>query len=463
MKVLNKVNYSFDSVIINPVKQFAYHCAKKITALFYRNVNFCQNSSHLLPATTNGNSILITDHGRESIDWKLHLLKNAKESIEFSGNFCGGEVFRKALDNTRFALEHSPSLRAQFLLSEDNLEKMDRVLLKALAQDFPERFTYLITKRMFRLFPFCIFENHVKMLVVDEKYYVVGGTNFYPGVDTRGDGSDIATKKKSWTTLAGLVMSPYYRDFDLVGRGHMAGKHLRKEFYQLFDKWNRNMRRSDRKALSYFPIVKESSFIKEFDANSRLIHDVALKVLRSDPKKKRNIISEELVKLINSLNCSQKIFIGNFFFNLSDPMFVALSEAVNRHIEVKVITNGMLKTSPKSSYVFCHPHRMLSWALTKNQFQGYEFAVPQTTYHTKAIVIGDSALVGSYNLGPRSEYSDDEIGLLIESPACSKAIEERLTRDIPLSKPVPSPSQVIMPKVQKLAGVIYRRFFSQVL
>lgn len=461
MAVLNKVNYSFGSVILNPAKQLVYRYAKKITALFWNNVSAGQNRSSALPATTLGNSILITDHGRESIDWKLHLLKNAKESIEFSGNFCGGEVFRRALDNIRFALEHSPSLRVRLLLSEDNLEKTDLVLLKALARDCPDRFTYLITKRMFRLFPFSIFENHVKMLVVDEKYYVVGGTNFYPGVDTRGDGADIPTKK-SWT-LAGLAMSPYYRDFDLVGRGHMAGQNLRKEFYQLFEKWHRNMRRKDEKVASYFPISRASADIKEFDANPRLTHDVALKVLRSDPKKKSNIISEQLVKLIHSLNRSQRIFIGNFFFNLSDQMFVALSNAVDRHIEVKVITNGMLKTSPKSSYVFCHPHRMMSWALTRNQFQGYEFAVPQTTYHTKAIVIGDSALVGSYNLGPRSEFSDDEIGLLIESPACSKAIEERLKRDISLSRPVPHPSQVIMPKVQKFAGMIYRRFFSQFL
>ncbi len=462
MEVLNKVNYSFGSVIINPAKQLACRCAKKITALFWNNFNTLQNSSSALPATTFGNSILITDHGRESIDWKLHLLKNAKDSIEFSGNFCGGEIFRMALDNIRFALEHSPSLRVRILLSEDNLEKLDCAQLKELARNFPDRFNYLITKRMFRFFPFSIFENHVKMLVVDEKYYVVGGTNFYTGVNTRGDGADIPTMK-SWTTLAGLAMSSYYRDFDLVGRGHMAGQNLRKEFYQLFEKWHRNMRRKNEKVVSYFPIKRANFDIKEFDTNPRLIHDVALKVLRSDPGRKRNIISEQLVKLIHSLNRTQRIFIGNFFFNLSDQMFVALSKAVDRHIEVKVITNGMLKTSPKSSYVFCHPHRMMTWALTRNKFQGYEFAVPETTYHTKAIVIGDSALVGSYNLGYRSEFFDDEIGLLIESPACSKAIEDRLMRDIPLSRLVPGPSQVIMPKVQKFAGMIYRRFFSQLL
>ena len=44
-----------------------------------------------------GNSFFITENSKETGEWKLTLINSARKSIEISGTFCGGHIYREAL------------------------------------------------------------------------------------------------------------------------------------------------------------------------------------------------------------------------------------------------------------------------------------------------------------------------------------------------------------------------------
>jgi hypothetical protein len=161
------------------------------------------------------------------------LISTAQSSIELSPNFAGGKAFCEILDLIAIGMSKHPQLRVHLILSKDLLEDLDRGKLEELAQN--EQFVYLVTDRLFYPHPFVhTEENHVKLLIVDGKYFVMGGSGIHPKMIRDTYSHENMGNEKS--TFAAQFVDQAFHDADLVGTGEAVGE-LRHHFFGLFSKW----------------------------------------------------------------------------------------------------------------------------------------------------------------------------------------------------------------------------------
>jgi len=91
-----------------------------------------------------------------------------------------------------------------------------------------------------------------------------------------------------------------------------------------------------------------------------------------------------------------------------------LARALERGVAVRILTNSLSTTDnlwPQAGYVGKRDN------LVRQGVELWELA-GERTLHTKAAVIdGKTAIVGSYNLDPRSEHLNSEVAVVMEDPA----------------------------------------------
>src|SRR5262249_4774108 len=135
------------------------------------------------------------------------------------------------------------------------------------------------------------------------------------------------------------------------------------------------------------------------------------------------------------------------------PIFYRLLEAGNRGVALKYITNGANERSPPIATFYAYgarynyyplltgvelegPDYFFADEIPANQVQIYEYDVENVVYHKKVMVVDDKTLViGSYNLGKKSDSGDYEMILTIESPAAARKALQVLAIDRAHSRP----------------------------
>jgi len=117
---------------------------------------------------TEDNTILVSKSPEKTIGWKLDLIKAANYSIEISGTYAGGKVFRDALEAIEARIKEKAALQVHILIVPDLLESKDKKLLKRLSKDYPSNFHCLQSKFQFNRKGYRI-ENYTKVVLVYEK------------------------------------------------------------------------------------------------------------------------------------------------------------------------------------------------------------------------------------------------------------------------------------------------------
>ncbi len=384
---------------------------------------------------TDGHTVALSQSGQESIEWKLDLLKNARQSIELSGNFCGGEAFQKALKNIEFALWTQSELKVHIISSKDLLEKEDRAMLESLKAHFPDRFHYLLTGRHAIFFPrFHSVENHTKLLVVDENYFVLGGTGLQQAFCCKGDGTDSPPAEEKKDFLDGII-SKYWRDTDLLGQGPLA-KTMRQEFFKLWALWSRQSKSDQEKEGCYFPIkaYRGLHYFAPLQENARKVENIPLKFLVSSPQAAENAISNEYASLLEKADKYSTISIGNLLFNPPPSVYNNFLKAAKKGCKLDILTNGIHEKCALLSHFYLWPNRLhyypfFEQSLSGNNVRIFEYRTPWTLYHKKAMVVDNETLLGSYNLGWKSHYSDHEIAVVAKSPILADQMRLSLIQD----------------------------------
>lgn len=155
------------------VKVFRYYQADRFCLAFKAAANNTDAPSLGKSVSTD---LRVSNHATESFEWKKELIRSAQSSIELSANFAGGHSFRQVLRLIEKRMKIQPDLKVHLLLSRDLLEPKDLKYLKFLKKHYPH-FVHLITDRIYTTVPEVLSEeNHVKTLIVDGQYFVMGGT-----------------------------------------------------------------------------------------------------------------------------------------------------------------------------------------------------------------------------------------------------------------------------------------------
>ena len=145
----------------------------------------------------------------------------------------------------------------------------------------------------------------------------------------------------------------------------------------------------------------------------------AMRFLQSRPRLRETFILQAYIALIES--AKESILVANAYFIPSREIADALLRAVDRGVEVVVLTN-----SPESNDIaqVAVVSRAAYKKLMRDDGGGvriHEWIGPEIgegTLHAKYILVdGAEAIVGSYNLDPRSERLNSETAVAIRDPA----------------------------------------------
>ncbi len=405
------------------------------------------------------NSIIVCENSLEMFGWDLEFIRHAQHSIDISPCFFGGCIARELLTEIEARMEECPTLQVKVLTTPIHLEDEDYVIINRLRTKYPDNFQLVHATNVTIVWPDVTgIDNHVKMCVVDEHYFSMGGTNLETSHCTNG--AYTPPKKNDKTNTIANGVSAGTRDQDIVGRGPMA-KELRKTFCKLFALWHHynttNIFERNPNAFEDNPFyfeISEKPFVIRYEASKQpsTLEEGQMELLLGGPFQKKNVITSKYVELIRS--AKKEIKIANLYINPTDDIYDALLNAVNRGVKLSVISNGVTDISPDYTRYFGWANRLNYVPLlygenfhfwdyfsvkdkAPNKTEIYEYYVKNVLLHKKVMIVDDkTSVIGSYNLGMKSHVSDYEMIMVIHSPEIVKKFNKIFQLDLTHSRRV---------------------------
>lgn len=430
------------------------------------------------------NHILMCKDSLDMFEWDLEFIKKANHSIEISACFTGGTILQRLLKALEERMEEAPQLQVYIIGAPILIDQADHDKIASIQTKFPGRLHFQLTDGVVVFFPdYSAIDNHIKCVVVDEKYFSCGGTNIDEVLCGNGT---FTPKRRENAGLARRNLPAGARDQDIIGRGPMA-KELRIMFYKLYHLWDHYIDQGNcfekdletfKNNSTYYPISEnEKPIVEKFDNSSLVFPAPHIKLFICGPADSTNPIRQEYIRLINE--AKEEIVIGNMYCNPVPQLFEALKNAAQRGVSITYITNGCRKNSPAYTVYFCWANRInyaplfygRDWhfwqydeaamaPLAKTRI--FEYNVPDVLYHKKVMVVDRKyTVVGSYNFGLRSDISDFEQMVVIESERAAQECLEIINKDLQLSEEVSveeAASWYFDPKIFYL-GAAQRQFY----
>lgn len=406
---------------------------------------------------TYDNSILITQNAKETTDWKLKFIREANHSVEISGSICGGKVFREALIAIEDKIKANPKFQAHVLSTNDLLEKEDRKLIQDLTKAYPNNFHCLQTSAGFDPQLYRV-ENHVKVLIVDEKYYILGGTNYQDRL------SKESAPNQATGNVLDHVLGTGSNDMDVVGRGKTMSQTLRREFFKLYALLEQKKEKLPHLKNHYSPVpsnnLRPKASISAFDQNEKVDHHVKVKALVSGAETKQNVHVQEMARLIKKSD--KTITIAQMYFHPHKEMAQALKKKVLRQVPIKVLTASNSLKAPLANQFYVYANQRYTAKLLGHKAKIYAYNNGKNIYHKKAAVFerqGKPAqtVIGSFNWGGKA-HKDYELSLAIKNDSVAKKVLEVIDLDHPKSSLV----KKVHP-LSKMAGFFQRIIFPHLI
>lgn len=370
----------------------------------------------------------------EGFEWKKSLIESAQESIELSANYAGGSSYREILQLIDARMSQNVQLKAHLIVSCDFLESLDIAEHERLKEKFGDRFQLLVTDRRFNFDGKVIStENHVKMLIVDGRYFVAGGTSTHPRLASERFASEKPGQNdvQETPTLAARTLELSARDMDIVGESQQLAHVMRKQFfnlYRIYEIHSQNSTHSGGMILRnrFFELQEAAGQCARFEAEEGRIDDVRMKFIVSGPEHRgNNAITQQYAKRIRK--AQREIKLANWMFNPPKPVLRALKSAKldqNKTVTAYVNDTGKLSCKNFITYgIVSRPHYGIVDKV-------YEYNVPDQVFHKKVATFDDShTIIGSYNFNTKSHKHDHEVAFVIKDPRVTALCKEVLAED----------------------------------
>ncbi len=386
-------------------------------------------------------SVILTENGKESFKWKKELVESAKHSIELSGSFCAGDAFQEILDIMERKLKTNSELQIHLMSTPDLLLTADKQRLKDLQARFPDNFHVLLTERSLTTTPgVSLPENHVKVLIIDETYFVMGGSNLQESMLSTGEGKDPPRENRG---ILEQASGTNWRDMDMVGKG-TGTQVLRREFYKLWAKWSYIDKKETSLVNRYKPVDRSDAYCEAFEIDPRKVDDCAIKIIPSSPTFAKNEILDEYCRLLDEAAAKkQDVTILNMIFYPRADVLEKIENVIKSGAKVTIISANLSEGGALGAQMFFGVNRtgfldVLTAAKQSGHLDGLsirEYSIEDGMYHKKAWCIGDDiTILSSLNLGPKSELYDDELTVIIRSKKINAYMKEVIEKDKTLSR-----------------------------
>lgn len=367
---------------------------------------------------TAGNKVKYLIDGEESFKYKDYLIKNAKKSVyvttwAFYDDVTGEDALNMLVEAKNRGVDVKIILDAKIINSHGvsvvkRMEKAGLQLLKFRESGRPADIW------------------HVKMIIVDGEYVIMGGMNF-------GD-------PYSHKDPAGLK----WRDTDVLIMGPAVAK--AQEFFAKI--WNGE---SDKNGLN-LPRMAQS--YREGPA----VGNAKVSLSYSNPPAAEG--TEILAAIIKAIRGAQKkINIENAYFVPIPALTQVLLEARNRGVEVNIFTNSKDSIDPEAKSVSDISMKSM---LPLFKAGANIYLKKGDTLHSKFMTVDETFVsIGSYNLHPRGERYDSELNANIIDKETALSLDKTFEKDInTLAVKVTSDKQLV-PDQSWFSSIIEKYFFAQ--
>jgi cardiolipin synthase A/B len=172
-------------------------------------------------------------------------------------------------------------------------------------------------------------------------------------------------------------------------------------------------------------------------------------VLANDYRRNRRLIERAYLRAIRG--ASRRVWIENSYFIPSIIVRHALSRAVKRGVDVRVVL-------PSKSDVpaVAYATRRLYAALLRRGIRLFEWA--QSILHSKIAVVDDWCTVGTHNLDYRSWIYNLELNVVVDDPEISERLRARIEQAISRSVEVDPYAWRFRPLFERLLEHLFYRF-----
>ncbi len=413
------------------------------------------------------NSMVLLDHGEESLLARLHLIRAAQESIEIQSfiwvnDEAGHLVIRELLAaakrgvKIKVIIDQLFSMGNSWLVTDiatlhQNLEfKLYNPVFHDAHTSAFEFFSAMaccmarLNKRM-----------HNKAFIVDNKYGIVGGRNYqsryydwdesfnYKDRDVLAIGpvvNDITTSFEQFWQSPHVVPVEHLRD---VSARILNNERSNVDWHHpLPEKANRILRQADDEAKvrnTFFPHIIQVEKVEYFsDTHDKPFNKAARKA------------NDQLTQRIHAFfsEAKHKILIQTPYLIFSRHARKTLKKLRKKNPDLALLVSTNSLASTDAYYVYAISYKYKRFYLKKLGMQIYEYkdrpgmvaahfaphsvnAKTRFGMHSKSFVIDDYiSMIGSHNFDPRSDVLNTESGFVIHSKEFAKALSTNIKADM---------------------------------
>lgn len=374
------------------------------------------------------NHVILLDDPIFSLQARISIIRNAKTTLDIATYiFENDEVSSQTISEIIKANERGVKVR---------------ILIDALSNRIPNELIAYMTSKGIRIKVFNSFSlkkglnnvvrMHAKISIGDDKTYIVGGRNivnsyFYVGEQTNFKDREIYIEGVSGILARKCFEDIWYSalmDEIPLSNDLKALKNLEKIkifFYQL----------------ETLPILQNTIIKKEFAIRKpKFVQDVNVVIDRPHSYKyTEKSTTKFLLSMID--NAQREILIESPYLILSTEFYLALQKAIDRGVNVQIITNSL---STSDSYLVLPVYFKERDQLIKCGFDIYEYVSDDEYLHTKMFIFDKKDMViGSYNMDMLSANINTEIIVHIQDPVIIRTSLSYYNRTLFSSKkPIPN-------------------------
>jgi cardiolipin synthase A/B len=332
-----------------------------------------------------GNSVDFLIDGPESFAMKEKLIREAKESLYVTTWAFYDDTTGKVISDMLIA-KKKEGVDVKVILDGKVVAMHGSASVKNMEKNGIEIIRYKDAERGADIW-------HVKMIISDEKYSIVGGMNF---------GDPYSHKNPS---------GEKWRDTDVL----YSGPAVQDSIKIFADTWNKEVESKD---LSYGKI-EMSSDVSYAGGKAKI--SVVLQNPPTDSK-----ILTSIIKGI--YGASDVINIENAYFIAIPAILEAIKDARERGVEVNILTNSYTSIDPECKDIV----PAIYHSLEKLKAMGVNVYLKKgETLHSKFMTVdGIFANIGSYNLHPRGERYDTELNVNIINADNVRELDEAFKEDL---------------------------------
>lgn len=293
---------------------------------------------------------------------------------------------------------------------------------------------------------------HNKALIADNQMAIMGGRNLsdeyfdadadfeFKDIDvlTAGPITDALSKSfdEYWNDRNAFPVQTVYKP----DKDAKKTTELRAELQHNWDKQLKNPERRKQLVSPLQEIINDPD-LKLIWAKSELAADDPLKIVRPTSINESKPL-KEMVSLVD--DATKEFIVISAYFVPKDRGVEWFSDLVKRGVDVRILTNSLASTDVVAVHSGYAPYRK---ELLRNGVELYEMIPvgqkrsrqrlvgssqpPRAGLHSKAYVIdGRTAIIGSFNLDPRSVKLNTEMAIIIHSVELSKQLKKMFERAI---------------------------------